>query len=485
MNPFESAVKEGLGSWPPGTVFLAAVSGGADSTAMLAALAVLAPHLGFVLHCLHVEHGIRPPGESQGDAEAVSALCGSLSVPCRIVRLAPGRVHAAAGRGGLGIEGAARLFRHAAWTREARRIGALRVLTAHTREDLLETVCMRFLRGSGPEGLAAMPRDRVPGPQGGPGILRPLLSLGRSDVLRYLEERGIPYRTDSTNDDPAFLRNRIRKSLFPLLDAQFPGWRRAVLALGETQRLTADFIRAEAEARLPWQPAGETGGGEAWFLPEDAFFAQPGIVREEALFLGTDRFRGIRGESPDRRDPVPGPPRRRAVRLFCRTPDPAGSPAGKALDLGACRVERRQGFIILSSKRPSWEEGFSLLIKEPGRYKLKGIVIECTSSPQPGKASFSAALPLVLRRYFKDDSIRRRAYKEPGAGGQKFPRGLLGFPSGFQYTCISALDAEGAAAFIGRRGSAGFGIIASRDEDPNPGKFFFSINNQESAGAVR
>jgi tRNA(Ile)-lysidine synthase len=470
MNPFESAVEEGLGTWPAGTVFLAAVSGGADSTAMLAALAALAPRSGFIFHCLHVEHGIRPPEESRGDAAAVSALCESLSVPCRIVRLAPGRVYAAAKRRGLGVEGTARLFRQAAWTREARRAGALRVLTAHTRDDLLETVCMRFLRGSGPEGLAAMPRDRAPGPQGGPGILRPLLALGRSDALRYLEERGIPYRTDSTNDDPAFLRNRIRKRLFPFLDAQFPGWRQSVPALGETQRLTAGFLRAEAEARLPWKPAGD---GETWSLSEEAFFAQPGIIREEALFLGTDRFRRVRGGafSPDRRESPPGPPRRRTVRLFCRS-GPAGPSAGKALDLGACRIERRQGLIILSPKRRSWEEGFSLLIKEPGLYKLKGIVIECTSSPPPGKGSFSAALPLALRRRFKDDTIRRRAYKEPGAGSG----GPLGPPPGFQYTCISALDAEGVAAFIGgERGTAGFGIIASREENPKPGRFFFSI----------
>jgi tRNA(Ile)-lysidine synthase len=480
MNPFESAVEEGLGTWPSGTVFLAAVSGGADSTAMLAALAVLAPRLGFILHCLHVEHGIRPAEESRGDAAAVSALCESLSVPCRVVYLAPGRVEAAARRRGLGIEGAARLFRHAAWTREARRTGALRVLTAHTRDDLLETVCMRFLRGSGPEGLAAMPRDRTPGPQGGPGILRPLLALGRSDVLRYLEERGIPHRIDSTNEDPAFLRNRIRKSLFPFLDAQFPGWRQSVPALGEIQRLNADFLRAEAEARLPWQPAGKAGDGEAWSLPEDAFFAQPGIIREEALFLGTDRFRRVRGESPDRQKLFFGPPRRRAVRFFCRlSPDSTG----KALDLGACRIERRQGLIILSSKKHSWEEGFSLLIKEPGLYKLRELVIECTSSPRPEKESFSAALPLVLRRRFKDDTIRRRAY---GAGEQKFPGGRLGSSPDFQYTCISALDAEGVAAFIGRdRGAAGFGIIASREEDPKPGGVFFSINKQESAGAAR
>jgi tRNA(Ile)-lysidine synthase len=472
VNPFEAAVEEGLGKWPPGAVFLAAVSGGADSTAMLAALAALAPRLGFILHCLHVEHGIRPAEESRGDAASVSALCESLAVPCRIVRLAPGRVRDAARRRGLGIEGAARFFRHAAWTREARRTGALRVLTAHTRDDLLETVCMRFLRGSGPEGLAAMPRDRPPGPRGRPGILRPLLGLGRSDVLRYLEERGIPFRTDSTNDDPAFLRNRIRNSLFPFLDTRFPGWRQAVPVLGETQRLTADFLRAEAEARLPWRPAGEAGDGEVWFLPEDAFFAQPGIIREEALFLGTDLFHGVPGGSPDGRENPPGPPRRRAVRLFCRL---SPGSAGRALDLGACRVERRQGRIILSSKKHSWKEGFALLIKAPGLYKLKGLVIECTAASRPGKAAFSAALPLVVRRCFKDDTIPRRECGEAGAE-RRIPKGASGF-------CISALDAEGVAAFIGRDGKGGFGIIASREE--KPGGFFFSIQYNEAPDAAR
>jgi tRNA(Ile)-lysidine synthase len=420
-----------------------------------------------------VEHGIRPAEESLGDAGAVSALCEGLSVPCRIVHLAPGRVRSAARRRGLGIEGAARLFRHAAWNREARRIGARRVLTGHTLDDLLETVCMRFLRGSGPEGLAAMPRDRAPGPQGGPGILRPLLALSHADALRYLEERGIPHRTDSTNDDPAFLRNRIRKSLFPLLDAQFPGWRQSVPALGETQRLTADFLRAEAAARLPWRPVKEAGAGEAWTLPEEAFFAQPGIIREEALFLGIDRLRRDREESPDRRETPARSPRRRAVRLFCRFPP---DPAGKALDLGACRVERRRGLIVLSSKKHIWEEGFSLLIKEPGLYKLKELVIECTSFPQPGKETFSAALPLVMRRCFKDDVIRRRVHGEPGPGERKTAEGFLGFRPGFQYTCISALDAEGVTAFIGGDGeTGGFGIISSRERDQTPGEFFFSI----------
>ncbi|MDR0710170.1 MAG: tRNA lysidine(34) synthetase TilS, partial [Spirochaetaceae bacterium] len=196
---FEREAASGLGSWPIGTHFLAAVSGGADSIAMLAALAVFAGERGLALRCFHVEHGIRPAEESLGDAAGVRELCRELGVPCKAAHIPPGKIAGTAAKRGIGLEAAARFYRHALWNLEARRIGAARVLVAHTRDDLLETVLMRVLRGSGPAGLAAMKRDNG-------RILRPLLSLDRSQVLDYLAGRGIPFRTDSTNADPSFLR---------------------------------------------------------------------------------------------------------------------------------------------------------------------------------------------------------------------------------------------------------------------------------------
>jgi tRNA(Ile)-lysidine synthase len=108
---FESMVASGLGVYPRGTGFLAAVSGGADSTAMLVALAVLRQEQGYKLYCLHVEHGIRPAVESCGDARAVITLCKRLDVPCRVISIARGKIVETAKQSGLGIEGTARFFR--------------------------------------------------------------------------------------------------------------------------------------------------------------------------------------------------------------------------------------------------------------------------------------------------------------------------------------------------------------------------------------
>ena len=102
MNTFESSVSAALGQPRAGKLYLAAVSGGADSTAMLAALAALRKEAGFVLHCVHVEHGIRPAEESRGDAKAVEELCEKLDVSCRVISVPAGRIAAFASNGGPG-----------------------------------------------------------------------------------------------------------------------------------------------------------------------------------------------------------------------------------------------------------------------------------------------------------------------------------------------------------------------------------------------
>jgi tRNA(Ile)-lysidine synthase len=255
---------------------------------MLAALAAVKWRKDFALHCIHVEHGIRPEAESRGDAAFVRSLCEKLQVPCRVVSIAPGKIAAAAKDRGMGIEAAARHYRHRAWFREAARLEAesgvpaaalpVRVLTAHTADDMRETVLMRLLRGAGPSGLAAMPVSRG-------RILRPLLSLSRCDVLDYLSEKNISWREDSTNADIRFLRNRVRRCLIPLLEESFPQWRGGIAALAETQSLVADFIQSEAALRVQWQPAPQS-----LYTNAGTFFAQPPIIREEALFQGIDQL---------------------------------------------------------------------------------------------------------------------------------------------------------------------------------------------------
>jgi tRNA(Ile)-lysidine synthase len=385
VDAFERAVAGGLGNWPAGTVFLAAVSGGADSTAMLAALSALGREGGFSLRCLHVDHGIRPRAERRGDAEAVRRLCGALGVPLRIAALPPGRVAETGRRRNLGLEGAARLFRRRIWNAEARRTGAARVLTAHTRDDFLETVLMRVLRGSGPGGLAGIAPARG-------RVIRPLLNLSRGEVLGYLERRGLSYRIDSTNADTRYLRNRIRHKLIPLLDEFFPPWKKSLLLLAETQGLAAEFLAGEARKRI----GGELFGEGALRLGREAFFAAPPILREEALLRGADLLRAARrGAGAPRPDPPKrgsAPPRRGAVRSFVRG-------GGEAADLGPLRVEGRGEFLTLRSPAAApGGEGFSLLIKAPGIYTLEGLVFRVfPPGGGAGGEGFFALLPLVLR----------------------------------------------------------------------------------------
>ncbi|GHV67194.1 hypothetical protein AGMMS49928_03670 [Spirochaetia bacterium] len=462
MDAFEQAVAGGLGDWPRGTVFLAAVSGGADSTAMLAALASLRREKGFPhnsLHCLHVDHGIRPREECRGDAEAVRALCKSLHVPLRIVSIKPGKVAETGRLRGIGLEGAARLFRRRIWNREARRIGAKKILVAHTLDDLLETALMRILRGGGPAGVAGMARVRG-------GIQRPLLCLRRAEVLRYLEEKKISYRTDSTNADIRYLRNRIRHKLIPCLEEFFPRWRKSLLLFLQTQKLTAEFLEDEARKALIWDAPGQG----ILCADKDAFFALPAILREEAFLLGADRLiskkgkkpevSGFSGLSPDLPKRKETAPRRAAFRQLLEKKESG--------DLGPLRFEvKGQAVNISLPGGRGAGDGFSLLIKEPGIYKLEELIVEAVSGVSAqGKAAFYARLPLVLRPWHKDDRINRRAATPAAQGAEQV---------------LTAEDSAGLAAFISRK-KRGVEILLRREgEQDAPEIFLITISGVTDA----
>jgi len=447
-------------------VCLAAVSGGADSTAMLIALSAILGGDGgpsFSLACLHVEHGIRPETESRGDAAFVRELCGNLDIPCRVVSIPPGKIAETARQRGMGIEAAARLFRRRALFQEARRIeaegsGPVRVLIAHTRDDMLETALMRVLRGAGPEGLAAMPAKRG-------RILRPLLGLGRADVLAYLAAKNARWREDSTNADTAFLRNRIRRCLVPLLNESFPFWKSGLTAMAETQALAAAFIKGEARQRVRWEQ-GTEGSRPSLATDAGSFFSQSGIIREQALFQGIDHLlSGKKG---------PVRVRRRALRRFCE-----GS--ALAVDLGPLRARQESGRITLSAKKSNcFEYGFLLLIKEPGLYILKGIRIEVRPfSGQVDSGGFCAFLPLAFRLGFKDDFLvtagRKTAPRDAVKGKSCGPA---------RHRLLSAVDRLGTVAFLDSNG-----LLLARDtpsqRELNSGERLYSVmikSNNDNGG---
>lgn len=168
-----------------GTSVTCAVSGGADSTALLA----LALAAGLDVSVVHVDHRLRPA--SSADAGAVASLCRSWSVPCRVV--------VSAVEPGADLEARARRVRRAAVGPGA--------LYGHTADDQAETLLLRLVRGTGPSGLAAMR------PEG-----HPILRLRRVETRAVCAELGVEPLEDPTNLDPAITRNRVRHEVLPLLD---------------------------------------------------------------------------------------------------------------------------------------------------------------------------------------------------------------------------------------------------------------------------
>jgi tRNA(Ile)-lysidine synthase len=413
---------------------------------MLAALAaVRESNAVFDLRCIHVEHGIRPEAESRGDAEFVKGLCKELHIQCKIVSIKPGRIAAVAKERGIGIEAAARLFRHRAWFREAKRLENLpekprvRILVAHTADDALETTLMRIFRGAGPSGLAPIPETRGL-------IIRPLITLRRSDVTAYLTEKKLPWREDSSNSDIRFLRNRIRHRLIPQINESFPNWRTTLKAFAETQSLAANFIQNEASARVLWRPLGDSQY-PCLYADTGLFFAQPVIIREEALFQGIDALLS------SSRDSIPSRTvKRKNIRRFSEG-------AITAADLGPVRIKKDSQQIILSSvpdpQSPvpfTHEYGFSLLINKPGLYTLKGTAIEVCENPasgNEGEGVFFAFLPLVMRPGFKEDTVKCQG---------KIP-----------VNCVAAVDMTGTAAcicqgrMVWRRDSAAVAVAMSNN----------------------
>lgn len=190
---------------PPGSRVIAAVSGGADSVCLLHLLIELAVEMNLRVEVAHYNHGWRGE-ESDGDERFVRELAAKFRLPFHVSRAdAPA---ATADR-----EQAARRARlkfFASLNRDGSRIA-----TGHTRDDQAETVLLRLLRGSGLTGLAGiLPVTKA-------GVVRPLLEVNREDVLRYLSERNLPSREDSSNRDLKFARNRIRHELLPQLKAEW------------------------------------------------------------------------------------------------------------------------------------------------------------------------------------------------------------------------------------------------------------------------
>jgi tRNA(Ile)-lysidine synthase len=247
-----------------GETVLVAVSGGADSVALLHLLLGLATRWRLRLHVVHVNHQLR--AASAADADFVRALCARLGVPVDVETVAVDR------QGSL--EAAARAARYAALETCAARVGADRIAVGHTADDQAETVLMRLVQGAGVRGLAGIPPVRG-------RIIRPLIELRRSVLAADLRRAGLAWVEDETNRDPKFLRNRIRHELLPLLsDSYNPEVASALIRMASLARETVSALDQTAGAELDrlavWSDRAAT-------LRLEALHALPRPVAAEVL----------------------------------------------------------------------------------------------------------------------------------------------------------------------------------------------------------
>ena len=219
---------------------LAALSGGADSVALLLGLHTLQKNGRIARLCAaHLHHGIRG-GNADADEAFSRALCASLGVPFCAERV---DVPAIAAGKGVSMELAARHARYAFLRRTRERLGLDVIALGHHRDDQAETVLMHLLRGAGTDGLAGM---RVRSGD----LIRPLLDTDRAEILRFLEERGQSYRTDETNFENDATRNRIRLSVIPVLETVNPSAKRALARTAAHAAEDADYLNLLAERAL-------------------------------------------------------------------------------------------------------------------------------------------------------------------------------------------------------------------------------------------
>jgi tRNA(Ile)-lysidine synthase len=304
-----------------GETVLVAVSGGADSVALLHLLMTLAPELSLSLHVLHVDHGLRP--DSDRDAAFVRALAARLGVPADVARVTVPR--------GGSLEAAARAERYAALDAHARRLGAGRIALGHTADDQAETVLMRMLAGAGVRGLAGMPAVRG-------RVIRPLIETRRADLAAMLQAAGLSWIEDPSNRDPRFLRNRVRHELLPLLSASYnPDVVASLDRLARLCRATIDTIERVARRELDRLALATA---DATVLPHEALAELPPEVAAEVLRQAAEHLGS--------RAPLRAWAHRGLARVL------ASPPPRRAFRLGGVVVEVSSGRVrLVARERPA------------------------------------------------------------------------------------------------------------------------------------
>lgn len=219
-----------------------AVSGGADSVSLLFALKNLSD-CGFILKVITVNHNLREKNETEGDASFVEKLCKENNIFCKRYDIEKGKIFDLSERKKSGIEDAARKLRYECFEDFIKSEKIDYLALAHNKNDLVETIMMRIFQASNLSGLKGIPliRDK---------FIRPLITVSRDEIESYLKSINQTYRTDSTNLDNNFLRNKFRNQIIPFLKEHLDSVEDSILTLSKKLSVDNDVIENLLEKSL-------------------------------------------------------------------------------------------------------------------------------------------------------------------------------------------------------------------------------------------
>jgi tRNA(Ile)-lysidine synthase len=347
---------------------LVAVSGGADSSALLSILYKLSGTIGFELVIGHFDHHLRDT--SNVDRRHVEVASAGLGLP---FHYGDGDVHARADEYGETIEEAARKLRYQFLFELATTVRADRIATGHTRDDQVETVLMRILRGTGTRGLAGIPMWRGK-------LIRPLLGLAHLQLVNYCRDSHIAFVEDPLNRDKRFTRNWLRYELLPSIRKYYPSVgenllrlsRNATDTLRRIRNTTRPLIENNLKDEIAAEPSGGTGdtAAETWTLDLTGI---SDLDQDAKYVLFGDLLTDYLGHDPD----YTRVHFEKLARLSGRS-----ARSGEQLSIPGFNVRREYDTLVFfTGGRPSSPDGADSVVAElpvPGYADFGGYRVECS-----------------------------------------------------------------------------------------------------------
>ena len=375
-----------------GGSLLLSLSGGVDSTAMAYLIASIRKEWDLQLMAVHIDHQLRDE-ESDGDRRFVQSMCDSLAIPLLI---RAGRPSADRERGNS-LQTEARRIRYALLEEERKQAGIDCIATAHQRDDRVETLLLNLFRGSGVRGLGGIPYRRG-------RIVRPLLDIPRSSIEEYLRKNDIESRTDRTNLETNYDRNKVRLQIVPFVEKTLG--RSVAGPLSRAAEVAAELDRFAGSLAREWI-AAKGGVDESLFrrgIRADELASLPRGLAREVVRIGIESVCGS------------------LLRVSHHTVegvlDLSRGTAARKIELPGRFLARRAGEMIIFGERTQETPSYELLLSVPGSVELPdGTVVRVgmgERGPGPietGEDTITidanrVTPPLVVRRRRSGDRFR-------------------------------------------------------------------------------